>query len=435
MGRSFGAPLRLMSHAIFVACLVLHLVTVARPAAFVPSNVPSAEVRQAMLLKNAGHTAKAEAILRTVLHLHPDDLPARDELGLVLQAQGRREEALTQFQDLLKRDPSNAGVYSNMGICLEAMGRDEDALAAFKKALELKPNLRSAHVDLANYYRYHHHPRKAVTHLKRAIAITPGDPIAHGGLGAVYSDQEEWAKAEAQYRALLAIAPRNVHGITELGNVLLRQGHLKRAIARFKSALSLSQNTWIRAMDGLARAYREKGDFTNAEKYAKEAVKKRPVDTVSRDVLASVFQAEGHSRQAAQQYAAALRYDPSDEVANARLPVLFASRAAPHIGKDMARTHFPAVDLTGPNRAKGEPEMVQGEDEYSSPFRVQKDHYGIKELLLGVVLLFALCVCAMYLGCCTCASNEIAKPGYTPISNDDNSENIQLSGKEHLYEL
>ena len=179
----------------------------------------------------------------------------------------------------------------------------------FQKAIEIEPNLRSAHVDIANFYRYHHERPKAVAHLKRAIEITPTDPIAHGGLGAVLSDMGKWDQAEAQYLELLRIAPHNgtfhpqfssifvdsplvlgrfppfwpdlclffppVHGVTELANVRLRKHNLDAAIAGFDKAVEMSHGKWVRALDGLGRAYREKGNLPMAEKYAEMAVKLR----------------------------------------------------------------------------------------------------------------------------------------------------------------
>jgi len=326
-------------------------------------------------------------------------------------------------------------VYSNMGICLEAMDRDDEALSAFKKAIELQPNLRSAHVDIANYYRYHNHLPKAIRHLKRAIEITPTDPIAHGGLGAVLSDMENWDEAEAQYRVLLKLAPRNVHGITELGNVLLRKGHTDRAIKRFEKALELSGGSWVRAMDGMGRAYREKGNLVEAEKYAKMAVAMRPVDVQSRDVLASVYQAEGHSKRAANEYATALRYNPTDKVASKRLPKLIVSmeKKDPNVKLPANVKQFGGVDLGTDIRTYPHEHLMGNGDE---PTAGSSD--SAQYILIGALVVVVGAALAIYLQCWS-GNNEGYAPGYAPVGAGEEDDLYQskgsFPGKDSLYEL
>jgi len=386
-------------------------------------SAPSPSVQQAIRLKTAGHLAKAEAVLRTFLHQHPKDYPALDELGLVLNAQGRREEALLQFKKLIIMRPYEAGIYSNMGICLEALNRDDEALAAFKKALELQPNQRSAHVDIANFYRYHGHPHKAVKHLKRAIEITPTDVIAHGGLGAVLSDLKEWKAAEQQYRVVMKLAPSNVHGITELGNVLLRTGRTDPAIKLFQKALRLSDKKWVRAYDGLARAYREKKELPRAQEYADKAVKLRPTDTQSHDVLASIFMAEGHSRHAAAQYALALRFDPKDKQATKKLPQLTVAMGKASSGD--------GHKLTAVNLNKAHSQAAQKTDE------AEGGGWSVKHLLIGVSIAFIGGVGCLYGAGRLKGSGN---PGYRALSSEEEDplskfgENFAFADSQN-YEL
>jgi len=263
-----------------------------------------------------------------------------------------------------------------------------------------------------------------VVHLKRAIEITPTDPIAHGGLGAVLSDMKRWDEAERQYRVLLKIAPRNVHGITELGNVLLRQGHIDQAIKRFQQALELSHGKWVRAMDGLGRAYREKGNLVDAEKYAKMAVDLRPVDVQSRDVLASVYLAEGHSKRAAAQYAAALRYNPDDKVAKKKLPTLVVTddNSAAGFGDDT----FEGVDLRNPNKPKKQRTIVPKTTDSSNDD-------NLKYFFIGFLMLVAAFVLAYYLGCCVSSNESIA--GYSSVDYSDADFGDEVGERRGLYNL
>jgi len=70
------------------------------------------------------------------------------DLGILLLAQGQKQEALTLLQEAAKRGPGNATVQQQLGICLEAVGHDEEAIHAFERAIALAPNADRPHYFL-----------------------------------------------------------------------------------------------------------------------------------------------------------------------------------------------------------------------------------------------------------------------------------------------
>jgi len=92
----------------------------------------------------------ALAVLGRAIEIAPQDLGARNALGLVLTRLERYPEALAAFEDVIALQPGFAGAHCARGATLEAMGRLKEAEAAYDHALELEPENLGATQGLAN---------------------------------------------------------------------------------------------------------------------------------------------------------------------------------------------------------------------------------------------------------------------------------------------
>ncbi len=93
--------------------------------------------------------AAAEAAYRTALRAEPDCVAASLDLGALLCADGRSDEALALYDDALRVSPEDPGLHFNMAIVLEDQGRLSDALARYARCLQLDPALADAHYNSA----------------------------------------------------------------------------------------------------------------------------------------------------------------------------------------------------------------------------------------------------------------------------------------------
>ena len=66
------------------------------------------------------------------------------EKGAILLGQGRYDEALQAFDQVLRLDPANAETWNAKGSALFQMGRYSDAVRCFKTAIGLKPSFSDA---------------------------------------------------------------------------------------------------------------------------------------------------------------------------------------------------------------------------------------------------------------------------------------------------
>jgi len=83
---------------------------------------------------------EAETTLRNALTRDPRNKAARNNLGLVLAEQGRYDESLREFQEVV----DEAGAYANLAFVYSQMGNLDSAEANYHKALAINNELRPA---------------------------------------------------------------------------------------------------------------------------------------------------------------------------------------------------------------------------------------------------------------------------------------------------
>jgi len=104
----------------------------------------------ALKAEQEGRFEDALAVLRKAVEIAPQDLGARNAMGLVLTRLERYRDALAAFDGVVELEPGFAGAHCARGATLEAMGRLKEAEAAYNHALELEPENLGATQGLAN---------------------------------------------------------------------------------------------------------------------------------------------------------------------------------------------------------------------------------------------------------------------------------------------
>ena len=91
-----------------------------------------------LLLKDDG---QAETAYRMAVSLDAESALAYYNLGLLLQQDGRSEDALASFEAVLELEPDNARAHYYVGAVHEAEGNRRPAIASYARAFELDPDL------------------------------------------------------------------------------------------------------------------------------------------------------------------------------------------------------------------------------------------------------------------------------------------------------
>jgi tetratricopeptide (TPR) repeat protein len=295
-------------------------------------NVPPAGLRQiggpvidyfklynsAAYMQRTGQYAASAAKWRQVLELSPDDEAAHRNLGTVLLMTGRPEESAAhsrkaseiKLRAAIEADPASAPGYNDLGALLVQTGRVEEAVAPFEKAAALKPDFAAARANLGGALARLGKLDEALVQLRQALATDAAYAPAHYNLGLVLSQRGDVEGAIREWRSALSLDPKYAEAHISLGDALDTQGRTAEALAHWREGLQLQPNdppalrrvAWVlatspdaalrdgaealafavralelsggkdaQALDALAAAYAEKGQFANATLTARRA--------------------------------------------------------------------------------------------------------------------------------------------------------------------
>ena len=99
------------------------------------------------------------------------------EQGYEAQRRGDTANALVFYQKAAALDPTYPAPFNDVGVLLEEQGRMEEAERSYEQALALNPGYLEAHANLAMLYERMGQPEKAIYHwLKRYELGEPYDP-------------------------------------------------------------------------------------------------------------------------------------------------------------------------------------------------------------------------------------------------------------------
>ena len=191
-------------------------------------------------LQAEGRLDEAIEQYRQVLALTPDDALAHSNLGTALAARGRLDEAVGHYERALALAPGDADAHSNLGNALLALDRTAEGVASLRRALDLDPGSAEAHAALGIALHDGGGLDDAVVHLRRAIDLGAASADLHNRLGIVLGSQDRLDEAAVEFRRALDLARDHLDAHVNLGTALQMQGRLDEAVAQFREAMRIA---------------------------------------------------------------------------------------------------------------------------------------------------------------------------------------------------
>jgi len=192
-----------------------------------------------LALENEGRKADAIVQYRAALMLRPYYVRANKNLGAALAAEGNWAEAIQHYEWALQIKPDSAEVHCNLGIALAAQGKLAEAIQHYERALQLKPDYAEACNNLGIALASQGKLTEAMQQYERALQLKPDYAEACNNLGAVLASQGKLTEAIQYSERTLQLKPDDAEAHNNFGIGLATQGKLAEAVQHFERALQL----------------------------------------------------------------------------------------------------------------------------------------------------------------------------------------------------
>ncbi len=225
------------------------------------------------------NTVGAIADFTAAIRLDPKDDAAYNNRGNAYLEQKEYARAIADYTVAIRLDPKHADAYCNRGFA-HAEGREYDkALADYARALRLNPKHLKAHINRGFAYTEKKEYDKAIEDFSAAIRLDARATRAHFGRGLAHAEKKEYGKALADYTTVIGLDPKHADALNDLAWLLatcpedgVRDG--KKALAHATQACRLADWKLAAYLDSLAAAHAECGQFKEAVKRQKQAIKR-----------------------------------------------------------------------------------------------------------------------------------------------------------------
>jgi Flp pilus assembly protein TadD/arylsulfatase A-like enzyme len=190
-----------------------------RPEVWSPPPVPAASLtgrgevaatyhnNLGLVLEHQGKLPEAEAEFRRALESDPGDRMARTNLGGVLLRSGRLDEARKLLEAANRDHPGNVPTLFNLALLLQTQGGFEEAGRRYREVLSRDPSHAAARVNLGHVLLRQGRRDEAAAEFTRVLERAPDTPNAHFGLALIAVERGDLPRAAAEFRRTLALDP------------------------------------------------------------------------------------------------------------------------------------------------------------------------------------------------------------------------------------
>jgi tetratricopeptide (TPR) repeat protein len=229
------------------------------------------------------------ALLAAIGHAGAEDPADTSRRGKELLADGRFEEAIPVYRELVRALPGNPGPVMNLGLALHMSGQEREAVQQFQKVLRLAPNHRPARLFLGAAYLGLKLPAEAVGPLRAVIRAEPMNTDARLLLGQALLALERYRSAVEQFQKLTELDPNNPKAWNGLG--LGYEGLASRDFVALEKG-ALGSAYWL-VLVGEARA--SVGMSVRAFLLYREALSKMPGLRGVHRAIAQIYRNNNHA--------------------------------------------------------------------------------------------------------------------------------------------
>ena len=219
----------------------------------------------------------SQVLFGHALAVTKDNAIAHINLGVALEQDERRPEALAEYRKAINIDPRRFQAHNNLANLLSTMGWRDEAFREYQEALRLNPEGEVAHVNFATLLAEMGRFEDAMAEYVKAAQLVPEDPRPFYLMGKACLRHGQSADAIKHFREALQRAPRDYETLTWLARVLATDQNpavrnASEAVSFAEEANRLTGGGQPFVLDTLGMAYAEAGRFKDAQSTVQQAI-------------------------------------------------------------------------------------------------------------------------------------------------------------------
>jgi predicted O-linked N-acetylglucosamine transferase (SPINDLY family) len=259
----------------------------------------------------SGDCIAAERFLKLAVLSDPQSAAARCDLGVVLAALQRHDEALACYDDLIAVRSDFVDVHFNRGNLLSRLGRFAEAAASYDEVVTIDPSHVTALFNGGHSLQELGRLGDAIARYDRILAMKPAYLSALINRGSAFKDLRRAKEAIADFDLALAIKPDDIIASINRGQALLLLGQVGEALESFDRALSINSESdlaWI----GRAHIMILTRNFTEALAACQRALAIQPNSASALALIGQSNMLQGDAEAAVSYFDRSLAIKPDD---------------------------------------------------------------------------------------------------------------------------
>jgi arylsulfatase A-like enzyme/tetratricopeptide (TPR) repeat protein len=203
------------------------------------------------------------------------DVSNEYEQAIELLGEGRAQESIAVYEDIVRRQPRSSHAYQGLANALHQTGRPREAVAVLEEAVQKGLSNVPILGMLGAYLLDVSELPKAVGVLEALVQSEPEYAEGHNYLGIAYGRLGRFDDSRRELERVLELDPSSASAYNNLGSNALAQGRLEEAIGYLTKALSFDPRD-PNALNGLGFAHARRGDMPEAIDFWRRAVESDP---------------------------------------------------------------------------------------------------------------------------------------------------------------
>lgn len=211
-----------------------------------------------------------------------------NNLGLALLAEGRYDEAKTQFQKAIDMAGDSYSAKMNFARTLLYLGVYDDALTIYKELETERPDDTRILMNMAHVYFVLRRFTESHELLNKVVTLDQNDAAAHNNRAVIHMVEARFDEAIRDLRKAVSISTRFATAQNNLGVCYAVKAAPRKAIKHFQTALSIDPRNGGVA-ENLALSFYALGDYKRTAALLERYLRMNRSDVSARELLAKTL--------------------------------------------------------------------------------------------------------------------------------------------------